>query len=356
MLDSRTFIDKLRVQLDKLPGGTIGILSSTGVLLIIVTLIVWLLRRRSTSANDTRVSTPAEVVTDEVHSVQDTPKITQHVVLPDITPTEVDSDEVLAEVNVYLAYERYEQAESLAREALLKEPENSTFRLKLLEILYHLKDINAFREVLVELQAQVGDKSPLWALACRWEGEMVFADSLSDKESDSALIVALELVDERSAESTEKEFTALFSPVPSQERELDNRELDGFKKGVEPPNRDAVAVEETKVKHSDNYQQGFISSANKLASIVSETQGMRVSESAPKCLQPQLPTDSPVNTRFSSESTFATRINLEAKLSLARAYFEIGDKDGGREILEEILYQGSEAQRNQAEFLLKSQG
>ena len=43
--------------------------------------------------------------------------------------------------------------------------------------------------------------------------------------------------------------------------------------------------------------------------------------------------------------------NVATKLDLARAYLEIGDKDGAREILREVSQEGDEAQRQEAERL-----
>jgi pilus assembly protein FimV len=42
------------------------------------------------------------------------------------------------------------------------------------------------------------------------------------------------------------------------------------------------------------------------------------------------------------------------KLELAKAYLEIGDKDGAREILQEVAKEGSAAQREEAHKLIAS--
>ena len=42
------------------------------------------------------------------------------------------------------------------------------------------------------------------------------------------------------------------------------------------------------------------------------------------------------------------------KLELAKAYLEIGDKDGAREILQEVAKEGSAAQKEEAEKLISS--
>jgi pilus assembly protein FimV len=42
------------------------------------------------------------------------------------------------------------------------------------------------------------------------------------------------------------------------------------------------------------------------------------------------------------------------KLELAKAYLEIGDKDGAREILQEVAKEGSSAQKDEAKKLIAS--
>ena len=42
------------------------------------------------------------------------------------------------------------------------------------------------------------------------------------------------------------------------------------------------------------------------------------------------------------------------KLELAKAYLEIGDKDGAREILQEVAKEGSSAQKEEAQKLIAS--
>ncbi|HCL37326.1 MAG TPA: hypothetical protein DHW72_02835, partial [Marinobacter hydrocarbonoclasticus] len=42
------------------------------------------------------------------------------------------------------------------------------------------------------------------------------------------------------------------------------------------------------------------------------------------------------------------------KLDLARAYIEMGDSDGARDILEEVALEGNEEQKAEAQELLKN--
>ena len=54
-----------------------------------------------------------------------------------------DEDDPLTEVNVYLAYERYDQAEELVRSAIAQYPDRNEYKLRLLEVFYAAKDLGA---------------------------------------------------------------------------------------------------------------------------------------------------------------------------------------------------------------------
>lgn len=47
---------------------------------------------------------------------------------------------------------------------------------------------------------------------------------------------------------------------------------------------------------------------------------------------------------------------VTTKLDLARAYFEMGDDDGARSILEEVVAEGNDSQRGDAEQMLAKMG
>jgi pilus assembly protein FimV len=78
--------------------------------------------------------------------------------------TETASTEVdpVAEAEVYIAYGREAQAEEILREALKKQPERQSARLKLLEILASKKDVAAFSAVSKEMFDQTGGHNEEW--------------------------------------------------------------------------------------------------------------------------------------------------------------------------------------------------
>lgn len=72
----------------------------------------------------------------------------------------IHSDEVdpIAEADVYLAYDRHEQAEIILKEAVVKDPTRHELRQKLLEIYHQRNDLAAFETVAEELYAALEGK------------------------------------------------------------------------------------------------------------------------------------------------------------------------------------------------------
>ncbi|SOY47763.1 conserved hypothetical protein with potential LysM domains [Cupriavidus taiwanensis] len=78
-----------------------------------------------------------------------------------------DANEVdpIAEAEVYIAYGRDVQAEEILREALEKHPEQQPVRLKLLEIYSNRQDVEGFRVIAEEMFAQTGGHGAEWLKA-----------------------------------------------------------------------------------------------------------------------------------------------------------------------------------------------
>jgi pilus assembly protein FimV len=81
---------------------------------------------------------------------------------------DVPDEDPLAEVNVYLAYERFEQAEQLVKQAIEDYPSRHEYKLKLLEIFAAAKETAAFKAHARALRDAVGDKNALMEKASAW--------------------------------------------------------------------------------------------------------------------------------------------------------------------------------------------
>ena len=56
------------------------------------------------------------------------------------------------------------------------------------------------------------------------------------------------------------------------------------------------------------------------------------------------------------EDIFANVDEIGSKLDLAKAYVDMGDSDGARSILDEVMEEGDDSQKQQAEELLQQMG
>ncbi|MCG3200306.1 MAG: hypothetical protein NFCOHLIN_00157 [Gammaproteobacteria bacterium] len=81
-------------------------------------------------------------------------------------------EDPLAEVNVYLAYERFDEAERLIREAIAANPGESKYKLRLLEVYYSSNDKGKYEAAARELHDAVGGQGPLWDSAVAMWREM----------------------------------------------------------------------------------------------------------------------------------------------------------------------------------------
>ncbi|MBY0444811.1 MAG: hypothetical protein K2Q15_06340, partial [Burkholderiales bacterium] len=79
----------------------------------------------------------------------------------------IDTDEVdpIAEAEVYMAYDRNEQAEEILRDALLKDPTRHEIRMKLLEIFAAKKDPTSYEEIAADLFAMTSGRGAQWERA-----------------------------------------------------------------------------------------------------------------------------------------------------------------------------------------------
>ncbi len=88
--------------------------------------------------------------------------------VPEVAAVDSDDDDPLSELNIYMAYEHFDQAEDLVRRAIADSPDRHDYRLKLLEVFYAAKNLPAFQQSAQELRDIAGADSPLISTALGW--------------------------------------------------------------------------------------------------------------------------------------------------------------------------------------------
>ncbi len=93
-------------------------------------------------------------------------------VATEAAPSGEAEEDPLAEINIYLAYERFDQAEEFVKAAMEKSPDRHEYKLKLLEVYYAANNKKAYEEYARELRDAVGGEGQIWEMAVAMWQEM----------------------------------------------------------------------------------------------------------------------------------------------------------------------------------------
>ena len=371
------------------------LLPGLGVAALAAGLGFWMLRRRrreddgfSDSISADEFSANSLFGTTGGQSVDTmTGSSTQITTISESTPTEVDP---IAEAEVYIAYGRETQAEEILREALKRQPERQAIRLKLLEIYSGRKDTVAFGQMAREMHDMTGGLNEEWSKVVQMGAALdpdnaLYGDGTADLAAPSpvaspaadvggmAAAVAAGVAGMAAAaepQHAEPEAPAVSSPSMDEGLAFDG----GY-------NKPAVEAESKPV-------QTFQSTRSGPLSAMPGVELPSLDLDAPLDLDegPSTVTDLNIDTTITesldmghasggegdglgaigldlSPSTISGPITMSgaassqwqemaSKLDLASAYVEIGDKEGARELLEEVINGGDAAQQQRARELL----
>ena len=331
-------------------------------------------------------------------------------------PGSIDTDEVdpLAEADVYIAYGRDAQAEEILKEALGRDKSRHEITLKLLEIYHNRKSAQAFETVAREFKDSVGEGSPNWAKAAAMGaaidpqnplysgsgaayattgafiagGAAMAATAASSAESAAPPDLDFDLGFSDSASPTSPTMD-IFAPNSDQPASAVGSDFDldlgmssgpashadiglkpdagsglDFDLALDMPAPHSAPAAESAAKpaakpavedSSFDFDLSVLSldepshaETVKVASATQEQYSKSIGGIAKSASfgELSLDLDSPADTGGTDSGAAAT------KLELAKAYVEIGDSDGAKEILNEVMREGNATQQAEAKKLL----
>lgn len=236
---------------------------------------------------------------------------------------EVEADP-LAETDVYLAYGRYQQAEELVKAAIEKAPERNELKLKLLEVYYAAKNTAEFDGQAEALLANLENPDdPIWQRAAEMGRELNPENPLYSQEA-SAVAPFEEL-----AESSEEDF-AEKDEVPDFEMNFEALATST----AEPRSASDATTAPAEVEAT---------TGDDLALADAELEyDLTVADATAELDEDE----------ESGEGVLSSTDEAATKLDLARAYIEMGDPDGARSILQEVVEEGDDGQKLEAEGLM----
>ena len=248
--------------------------------------------------------------------------------------TEQETEDAISEADIYIAYGRFNQAADLLRQAIDVEPQRSDLRLKLLEVHAENTDLESFREALAELES-LGDAQALQkaeVYKTRFPGESFGGDSVtSDQAVDDLAGLELELDD-----ADPDDVVSSIAPPPPPVDDLDAGDFD----------LDVEEAAEDELPDID--LDDFDLDLDDEQDLVARDTSAAFSEDGESSLEAAINED---DLDFLSEDD-----EVATKLDLARAYMDMGDMDGARDILQEVMEQGSDEQKAEARSLLDQTG
>jgi len=280
----------------------------------------------------------------------------------------------IAEAEVYLAYGRDEQAEEILKEAVAKDPARQELKLKLLEIYNQRNDLPAFETLAEELYAATeGKGGKIWTQV-ETMGRKLNPDNPMFRGGQAPEVVPAPAAPAVAGRETPP--PAQFAQAGASEAHLDldltgNTGEISLDQGFEPPAVGAPA-EATKLTQSiKDTMIDFDSPFAKPESAVpvEEEQPWPTIDASrsiafePSVVEPAPPASEAPSSRASTDGPAAADVTTRAdwdeiatKLDLAKAYIDMGDSDGARSILNEVMDEGSDLQKKQAQELVAQIG
>ncbi|MDP2245525.1 FimV/HubP family polar landmark protein [Pseudomonas sp.] len=328
------------------------VLAALALLLVGLLGLFWRRRRAPSPENPQAVSAEPLVIAPEPI----TPPLRSVPLAARATPASAAANnpvDALEGANIYIAYGRFSEAAVILRKALDVQPERSDIRFRLLEVLAQQGDARAFAEEEAVLRASGFTAARIDQLKAR-HPRLLDAPAAAETLDDAALVLdesQLQAPAHAADEALEDDFQLnlddlsldadwdLVSPFPTSMRKKstdatsDGFEGDDVAVGFEPTsNRDArspfaqsMLVEEATADDwlQENLGEDFLA-------------------------QPLIE-DSPLLHDF--EQLAGNHDNL-AKLNLALAYIEQGSLESACNILNEVISDGDDEQRQEARELL----
>jgi len=315
-------------------------------------------------------------------------------------PAGMEAEEVdpIAEADVYMAYGRDAQAEEILKEALAKDANRTTVHAKLAEIYANRKDTKSFEQSAVKLKSLTNGAGPEWDKVVGlgrsidpqnglYGGSGGGAAPAAPAAAAAAASAAAPTLDFDLGGATTPGSTdiSLDAPAPKDAGSVDfdlgaaaSMTTPGTPASDFTPEGTLIMDQKSDPTGGLDFDLGLGGGAKPAApaapapiSAADATGGLDFDlnldggdKSADKATQPAPSMDLSAISLDLGETTPGTGggggdpkwQEVATKLDLAKAYEEMGDKDGARELLNEVMKDGDAAQKGQAQQLLAKIG
>jgi FimV-like protein len=294
------------------------------------------------------------------------------------TPLKLDENDPMSEADFHMAYGLYDQAADLIKKATQREPARRDLRLKLLEIYFSAGNKGAFVSEAKVLRESMGPRPD-----ADWNNVVIFGKQIAPEEgmfnemASASASVDFDASAAGGATSTTSDlaFDPFAAPEPAAapapapapapaaaapvvdvplEFELGDFELDAAAKPAKPAAAPPPSPE--RKEHTES-QSDFDKALAELSAFVDTNVPKVEGGDAPAAAGDEIDLgeiqldDGALDVEEESAGS-----EIDTKLDLARAYIDMMDPGSATGILEEVLADGDDKQKAEAQKLLKQLG
>ncbi|MDR2219821.1 MAG: LysM peptidoglycan-binding domain-containing protein [Methylobacillus sp.] len=312
----------------------------------------------------------------------------------------------ISDAEVYLTYGRDAQAEEILKEAIAKEPNRYEYHVKLLEIYANRKSLASFETLASELYATLGTNDPIWhkvaAMGRDLEpenpmyaapGKEAPAQSAAAGAAWTTSAIITKAPEETPAEAappvieTTEEVADLPEPPAQGVTQLDAQDvgltaekpeeipfdIPSLDLSLDTPPAEDIVLEAPSQQVTNDAEKSSLDFDLSLDDAPKEAaQQPAAQQPAPQAV----PAPKPAATSVSDLDLSGISLDIaqpevgkavndagengeesadvNTKLDLVTAYMDMGDSEGARELLEEVVQEGSPKQRERAQKVLAS--
>lgn len=386
-----------------------GIPLALGLLLIVLLLL--LMKRRRESLHEEDIFDTSDTAVSDYIETGDTnedmvpPEVTEIEQTTPVVEETVNTAELIEQADMFVGYADYTQALNTLDQAQMQSPNDQKVIYKRLFVLYKLQRTNQFVEQLAD--AEFNSDSEEWHQIASWgreldpnhplfrdapapESELNRTDEVASPTEPTPDSVEPESQSQTS-ETVSAEYLEAFDSLPDEETPADEPDLEFILD--EPPasqtddnSDDASDIEQSDTSNSLQFSESSDPTDDiepvslDISDIetdedadtqaeVSKTEtsdeddgiSLDVSDDEQSHLSSDAPGVAPAPDKDNNDDDLTLDLSdyddadeIETKLDLAAAYVEMDDPEAAREILEEVLSEGSEPQQQRARTLLNT--
>lgn len=236
---------------------------------------------------------------------------------PPLSSAHPDID-ILEEVDVYMAYGRYEQAINVLQHSIELYPNRLDLKEKMLEVYLAAKDKEAFKKILATLPTDLQSRAP------ELHNKIVILQKQNEQQADAEI------------------STPTPTPTPKSVPTPLQPELSEQQKVVSSENQNPSNVMEFELYSEDSHESARVDATTK-PQTTSQENSLEFSFD-----------NNDIQNPGSDIRNNDTDDVIETKFDLAKVYIDMADYKEARSLLEEIIKNGSDDQKQRAQEIIKS--